>query len=476
MDFRKWDAKIQIRCMLLILFVVNLVWFSIFKFHTIMGDDLNSWIMFKQSNLDFWNYTFSQNFNDKYRPVFNAVEFVLFKMFGLNYVPYYYTNILVNFVILCVFFKIVNMITKNAYISFIFSLLFVTSRFAYYDITMLTGIMEAAALFLFLMAIYHGILFYKSNEMKHLYGVLFYYLLTVFTHERYLILVVCIASLILISKIEKKAKFATVTASVSVLLFNILVKKVAFHSSVMMGTSNESIKFNIPSIAKFVGSGILNMLGLNVGPQYLSGMTFHDSSLSIQIVSLLITIFVLVIVAFYLVNPNQNKRKYLALGMALLVVGSLIFVSSITIRQEFRWLFAPYVVVLIFIAYSLHSIRNNLMKYAILGVFALLTLRNDHYYRGHMYNTFFIYSQIISDTAYDETVNQYGQYLGDYTIFIEKNNNLNWPLLGDQLFKVYSGNDNIKVNYVDRLPDNKTARDIFLKLDWNTKKMINVGG
>lgn len=457
-----------------VLFLVNFSWFSVFKFKTIMGDDLNSWLLYTSSHLDFWHYTFAQNFNDKYRPVFNAIEYLLFKNFGLDYVPYYYVNILVNFGISVLVFKIMKMITSNIYISFIFSLLFVTSRFSYYNITMLTGIMEAAALLLFLFMIYHSILFIKSTKYKHLYAVIFYYLLIIFTHERYLILAVFILSLIVGSKIDLKRKIIAIGAIFSEALFNILVKKLAFKSSVMLGTDHVNIQFDLNNIVKFVGAGILNMFGLNIGPEYLSGKPFSNSAISIQITSIIVLLIMMLVLVVYIKRSIKNSRNLFLLAITLVLTGSLLLAASITVRQEFRWLMAPYVVVLIFIAYNFILLKNKIVRSALIIIFVILSFVNNCYYRSFMYNTFTIYSQTISDSAYQETIKKYGQNLDNYTLYIEYHSDLVWPLLTDQFFKAYSDSDNWKVIYVDQLPVKKSEKEIFLKLDWNTKKLISV--
>ena len=75
MPIIRLNDQTKTRVFLFILFVFNVLWFSSFKFHTFMGDDLSAWNNFKNYQHSFWHYVFLQTGGEKYRPVFNLLQY-----------------------------------------------------------------------------------------------------------------------------------------------------------------------------------------------------------------------------------------------------------------------------------------------------------------------------------------------------------------------------------------------------------------
>ncbi|QGQ98470.1 hypothetical protein EHS13_28110 [Paenibacillus psychroresistens] len=71
---------------LISLFIINFMWF--FKmgshFHVLMGDDLAAWNSFEQGT-SFLSKALLNTDGQKYRPVWNLIQYVLFKLFNSKY-------------------------------------------------------------------------------------------------------------------------------------------------------------------------------------------------------------------------------------------------------------------------------------------------------------------------------------------------------------------------------------------------------
>ncbi|WP_178382346.1 hypothetical protein, partial [Paenibacillus sp. P3E] len=93
-------------------------------------------------------------------------------------------------------------------------------------------------------------------------------------------------------------------------------------------------------------------------------------------------------------------------------------------------------------------------------------------------NVFFMYSQEIANSFYEETVQKYKEELPKYKIIVQKNSELDWPIAESMFFKPYYKEpidlvlvDDINSIYESSYEKNKT---IILAFDFPKKKFINV--
>ncbi|KRE75401.1 hypothetical protein ASL11_00750 [Paenibacillus sp. Soil750] len=484
--FSRIDRKIIVRIMFFILFVINVSWFSNYKFHSLMGDDLRALDAFNNYGSSFWRYVFLDFTFDRYRPVFSFVSYIIFKLFGANLPLYYYFSIALNFVIACLFFKIIRLTTNNIFFAFLFSLILITTRFSYYNILQIMGIMEAMGLLLFLVIVYYSILYYKENRNIYFYWLVFYDLLLVFTHERYLILTPVIIVLVIFKngiKTDWNRKIKYSIVSVLPFVGNLLIKSF-MDSKILSGTGGTTVEFHLKLIVGFIKTGFVNMIGFNDGPNYLSGQPFQESTNITIWTSILISTIILLTMILYVVHILKQKetsnktRELLICLLVVLTVGALVFISSITIRLEFRWLYAPYAAFLIFIAYSINkSIASSYLKYTVLILLVVFTFRNDAYYKEKMKDTFFVGYQTFMNSMYDETIGKYGTSLSNYKIYILRDGMLDWPLYGQLYFQFYTGDRKFEFQYVDdfsKVSVSLNDKVIFLKLDVPNKKIVTM--
>lgn len=467
----------------LFLVILNILWFNKFEFNVLMGDDLNAWKIFSEIS-GFLNYSFGSVSFNKYRPVFNVVQYILFDSFGHNYSAFKLINLLMNSSIsILLFFVFRSMIEENKMskiiFPFLFSCLYITSRFSYYSVLQMYGLMEALCL-LFLILIITFLMYYdKSKKETYLHLVLLLNLLIVFTHERYMVLFPALILIFYFFEITKKKKNLYICLLIFPSILNFLIKKIWFASTFLEGTGGATLEFDIIQMIRFFFSALFNIFGFNIGQSYLSGLNFFESSLYAQVISFVIFISLAILVFFFVRQSVFNKRFIAVCMTNLVLLSSLLLVASVTIRQEFRWLYAPYVILLIFIFYMLKDSWNKKISIVIM-VFIISTLLSNIYYSKYQYNVFFVNAQIIAESANDETFKKYGEDIKNKSVYIEKNDvALNWTLLDSLFFQVYANMPEFKVNYyndiseinTDMLDKNST---LIYSFESSTKKFVNI--
>ncbi|PUA39900.1 hypothetical protein C8Z91_07500 [Paenibacillus elgii] len=472
------ERKLLIRnAFLLTLFCLNIAWFIKLGFHSLMGDDIGAWRFYQGKGL--LESVFSAG-DGKFRPVLNLFQYWLFSVFDVNYQAFFIINILFNFVIVYFLYKIIFQITKLDIIAFLASAIYITSRFSYYNILQVYGFMEALCLFFLLIMIYYSIKLYKDFKWYYIHIICAFNFLIVFTHERYIVLVPALCLLVFFHPELWKKKIWLLPAIILPTLLNYAVKKWLFSSGFLIGTGGSTINFDIKLVATFVAAGLANMFGFNAGPTYLNGIDIFRVNSFVNISVGIVTIIVLYFfgIVFFKAYKTKNVFFFRISLIFIVLFFSLMLAASITIRQELRWLYAPFIVFIIFFSYVLSKISLNKMKTCLLIIICFFIFSNDYYYKKHIGNVFFVYSQQIADSAYKETIGRYGESLADYKVYIQKHRELNWPLGGSMFFQPYLGS-NFKVNYYDNLNEiltNEIENEKFVvySFDFNNRKLIDV--
>jgi hypothetical protein len=464
------------------LFIINLFWFYKLGFRTLMGDDLVGWNYYS-SVPSFIKATLLNFESNKYRPIFAIASYITFKLFKYDYGLFFYFNILFNFAIICVLYTLILKINKNNhFMAFALSIAYITSRFAYYNILQVTGLIEALSLFLLLLTLHFAVDFYKTHDVsKLLFGILMYCLL-IYTHERYIV----IGAFLFLLIIFKRPRFLTLWLGLVAFVptLNMFLKKFVFNIRALEGTGGVALAFNPVTFFKFLIAGFLNMFGINVGPEYLNGIAYRQvNSLTDWCIGLIILMIIALWGLSFVSTDKTEKKKRLTShlqiqALFLVLFFSLLAVSSITIRQELRWLYAPFVVFLLFVSYLLAKIRvSTFVKYILVVLLISLFVRNDVYYKQYVGNIYFSYCQKIADSMYDQSIGKYGRSITDYKVYIVKDENLSWPLLGSLFFHPYLG-DSFTVNYIESTADIKQLPNkekiIVYKLDWPSRSIKQV--
>ena len=431
------------------LFLVTIVWYFAYKFRTVMGDDLQIAQFF--SHTPFLKATILNAGGNKYRPVFNILEFFTIRLLhAADLTSFFYFNIAVEFLVaLCLFYLIKHISRGNKMLALLVSLLFVTSRFAYYNMYMLVSPLEGFALLFFALLFFVSIKLMEGCDKKFALFAIMLFFADVFTHERYLAVAPFLITVFMLApQMTRVQKVMFSSGTVLIVLLNIFIKRIIFNTIFLEGTGGVSISFKVPRIASFIGAGFLNLLNINAGPAYLNGIEWNHVPLCVDLLIVISIVMVMSILYLYYAKRLGGRTSSIPLVLLELMI-LLLLVASITIRQEPRWLYAPYLVWIVLLAYWLYNGGDyKHLRNIILFIFVGVTILANYFYRSSIPNIFFVYSEKIANSMYDQSIREYGQNLSSYKIYIVDNQDVNWALLGSTLFQFYLNNPNYNVSYV----------------------------
>jgi hypothetical protein len=441
-------------------------WFAVFPYSTFMGDDL----ALVTGAFGDYSSSFVKALNlvivNKYRPVYISFFHIESLLFGHEFRLYLYLNIFLQFLNAClVAFICWHLSRKQVFVALACGTLFIVSRFSYYNVLqVIGGSLEGLALFLFLMLIVMTVFAYeKRNPVYFVWSMLFYFLVS-FTHERFLVVGCFLVLAIWLLPVTFKRslhKFILCIIPILILLFNYALKTVIFKSRFFEGTGGHAIAFDYHQFVLFLRAGFLNLLGFNDGPNYLSGLSVHDAGISGIGLGCLLSFSFLALVITYFRYPSKDTDplllspiRILFLFITLLV--PLLATASITIRQEYRWLYAPYTVVIFAVAYLVGrtSVPKWLRSFLIIAI-VLSAISVDTFYRRYLNNVFFIDGLRVADSAKANIIDKHKSDIQQKEIFLVgcPKDVKSWYLMGSTFFRFYTDNPEMNVHYVSNLAD-----------------------
>ena len=413
-------------------------------------------------------FTFSLGAN-KLRPASYLVIALVLRLAGNNYEIIDEALLLLNFVNAILIYRFIYAIQckenvmRKSVMALVGSLLFIASRFAYYNISEVLGLMEGVGLafsILVLMSLYS---YLNIGGDKYIIGATIFYALAIYSHERYFLLFICFIVTALFKKSDAiLKKFSIILPASAILLSFWVIRIILFGNRAIDGTGGTSISetFNFANVIKFCFSQVGYILGFNCGPQYLNGIEAGQVPTIINIFlifNLLCVLSVVILYARLLIKYKQFRSENLKnIILFITFIAMCIISSSTTIRVEMRWIFISYAVYVILLFYMM----DGVMKYYLINVKVLLIfafylisiLMTEQFYRGNYHNLYYWNTKDMTRELYDITVDRYGDKLLDKDIIIvsERKFFSNWEAEEwTKFFRPYIDADGINVCYVD---------------------------
>jgi len=312
----------------------------------------------------------------KYRPIFATVMFGLYSLFGNHTIAFNIINLLIQILnAILVFVITLNLSNGNKFISFMLAISVAASRFAFYQVTQTTGLIEGLSLTFFLVTLYCLLRADESEKSAFLWSwlALFATFLAIHTHERYIVilpwLLVSIVLLTEIRHLPRLQKTFLVLATTFIFLFNILYKKFILHIPFFIGTGGTHIGINLQNIKLQTAEAISSLFGFNYGPPYLAGINIGDIHGISGALPIILTISISLIIAlaiWYTQKCKQlNEKKRYLFRWALLFFIAIIFLLGpplFQIRLEQRWLFLPFILILLTFAWAAGILQHRYPK------------------------------------------------------------------------------------------------------------------
>ena len=406
-------------------------------------DDLLMWST--RRGTGFFRYVFPHEMR-KFRPVYWAVTWIYQGIIRNNLDFIVPINIVIGAGISIAIYFFAKGLARSKTMAFLFAAMFLVSRFSYYDISQYLGLMEAMAImFAFALCV---CLYKYINEQanRYFYYACIFYFLDCFTHERFVVLF----PMLIFAVIVKKG-YRIVNASVAIITFIVAnyIRFMALKSFIPEGTGNSKVSetFKLSSFFASLKTEILYLCGINTGPTHLNGIDFKDVNIAVKIL-IIIGIFAFIMFickSVYSILMRSKKIEFDWIKNILLflgfIIGSIVS-SAVTIRVEMRWLYAPFLFLLMLTAYiygvdkkiTVRKSKNKVIGTSLSRIFhvsfvsAILVmvwgfcmLIGDMYYRGYYNKIYLFEGQNRANSLANETYYKYDKDLSNKRIYIIKN-------------------------------------------------------
>jgi hypothetical protein len=462
-------------------------------------DDILMWST--RRGVGFIKYVFPDEMR-KFRPVYWIVAWIYQGILNNNLILIVPINILIGAGIAIAVYFFAKRLAKSKEIAFVLAAMFAVSRFSYYNIGQFLGVMEAMALIFALAMLYflYGYINGK-NDMNFYYACIVYFI-NCFTHERFMVLF----PMLLFAVIVKEGRrILNAAISIATFILIIYIRFMALKSFVPEGTGGSKVSetFKISDLIFSLKTEILYILGINTGQEYLCGIRFLDANIIVRVI---IVISIIALIGFlakftYSLIMNSEKLNLIWIKNTLLFLGFIIgsiVCSAVTIRVEMRWIYAPYLFVLLLIAY-IYGIDNKLTvkrfknkkigtslsrifhvsipSVLFLATWAFCMIAADIYYRGYYGKIHIFFGQHRANSLANETYYKYNKDLSGKKIYIIKNYFKLSKFDALEFFRAY--NQDIRediVTFIDNYKDIGQVNDdmIILSEDLNNNEYVNV--
>lgn len=317
-------------------------------------DDLYIWNDF--SSMTFKEFVFPKT-AAYFRPVYWFLVWNVLHLAGENLGLIVYINLSVLLTTGIVLFGFLKKLSGDTLAAFMMTMMFVTSRFSYYNVSQIIGIMEAAALFdviCMCRLLYEFI--HDGKERRFLLSVLLY-ILCAFTHERYMVLfpmlvfAVSARGFLLGKREHRREAFADLALSAAAFLFIQYMRIKVTGALIPAGTGGTEVTETF-SKKQFVLNGLSQlcyMFGINAGPVHLNGMPWRDTPVVLKAVSVLFIALIVRIAWLFFAKlktaaGEEKKDAFITLLLFAGFITGLVTASSVTIRVEMRWIYASFAV------------------------------------------------------------------------------------------------------------------------------------
>ncbi len=287
---------------------------------------------------------------NRIRPVSDFVLYLIFQVAGESSELWFvFRAAFLAITALLVYYAVRNSF-KISLISFLAACLYLTSRFLQYHVTQVLGIMESINIILLLLIYISLNKHSETMKSKYLGFALLFFLTLFFSHERFQVIVLALVVYVLVIFRDRIAKLKWSVFFALPVVFGFLLKQVLEIPQLVGTGSASSLGFTFSSALTHSIQGLVQILGVNLGPPYLVGVPFESSPEWFQATALAVLLAGLTLLGALIVSIDRTRseaHKY-AFALFQLVLFACVFVAGmVTIRLEQRWLAAPFVVLMI---------------------------------------------------------------------------------------------------------------------------------
>lgn len=433
-------------------------WYRPFtEHHVMMGDDVHIYDYLHDPHSSFATKCLFSAPWGKYRPAYTALGWLQVQLFGGNYQLYVWFNILMYAGITYLLYRLIMQVSQaDVLASLSLALIFLTSRFAFFHISEVFGLLEQLCL---LWSVLIGQALYLAYRHRSLpmYGaasLCFFFL--VYTHERFM---ACAPFFVVIlwwtDWLSVRAKMLLCAAFLAPSVVNVLIKTAIFATPVLKGTGGKDISLEVDRIAVHATEAILSVLGINKGPAYLTVADFASLPWLYKVAGMLAagTIGGMAL-AFWLKRLGRPSERSILAGTTVLL-GCLIAGASITIRLEQRWLLVPQLVLLVYLGHASRAITSAPLRVSAILCLAFSSMLLSRFFVTHRNDMYLFHSRAIADAFYDASVKRFG--CSTKTLYVKQFDAASWVISPEHFFSQFDLPSPTRMHLYERDEDLKLA-------------------
>lgn len=440
-------------------------------------DDLFLWSCFKDETLKEFVLPLGCS---RFRPVYWLATWIELAVIGNRI----WLIVPINLVILaftaviCYFF--ISDISESRLIAFFSAFAIITSRFSYYDVSQLCGLLESMSMFFAIIICIELYKYMQDGKSIRFYIALLFYILVSFTHERYIVLIPMFFYTLIVIKDKSIIKYV-LSAVTFVLILGIRLHYIGTLLPAGTGGTEVAETFTVSGFLESCLSELKYLIGFNAGQEYLCGIPWENVDHRIKAlvyagIALMIIITVRFIIAL-IKTAKEGKSAWPAIRNVIFFVGFIIGLtvsSSVTIRVEMRWIYTGFVILIFLISYMYGYIRKGMKKQPVVLMIVVIVLMllfstEDIYYRQSWKNIYLFPNQERYNSLSDNTWGKYREAIFDKDIYIIGNSYEMSDFTADTFFKTFDkegkaeGLNVIHVDLMDEIPKEAWGRDIILQ-------------
>lgn len=430
----------------------------------LVGDDLANYYAYQAGKFANPENFLTETYSNKYRPVFAVSWYLMMQLVDMNMQGVFAVNLVLQMAFsILVYLCFATSTHAPRWLCAVGAMVLGVSRFAVYQVTQFTGLVESVAGLFFLASLYVLCVAHARGFSRRKYLIsLLLLILAIFCHERYLAAIPClVVAWVYVGRSgEGFARWILALPLVAIGLANLLIK-LTLGAPVLEGTGYKKISI-IPEAqaARHAWEALSSLMGFQHGPEYVAGVTAYQSSFSMHWAWL--GLIPLSLVALIVWGFFQKKReckfdlnRRLEILFLLFFALIMLIPPVLTIRLEQRWLLLPQFFIVFSALIALGRIRKKQRQLAacLLGVHLILLVGSFFLYRPSLDKIYWRESGIVGMQVNDSVIPAVANFPMNQPItLIVRPDHCDWTLGSGYFFEIYSGHHRL-VRCVSRISE-----------------------
>jgi len=383
----------------------------------------------------------------KFRPVFTGLLTLETWLFAKHLGRYLIVNVIINAATGAAAFAVFLQLSRSRLIAAVLAATLVTSRFALYQVTQVTGQVESIPFLMFalmLLFVHRAVTTEDAAAARRYEWIsLALWMVAFNAHERYIAVFPWLIFCFLVYRRPVGIKHRTAFLGVMglAILANAAIKMFVQKSSFFVGTGGQNLSISPNSILELLRQALRSIVGINTGPDYLIGYSWENLPDNIQWVAIGFAVLAVCMAVIALARAfwNDGLLRSFPLLLALLAA-AMIVPAAMTIRMEQRWELAPFFLLLCLVAAASSANKNRLVP-----AVAVVALCSAHIWVDLAANPGFKLMAIMYEERYARTVKDSvipETKPGQSVYLVGDESHCSWALLrGTGFFTFYEGSD-----------------------------------